>query len=382
MSTHRQRPILAALILAAGYSSRMDRFKPLMRLDGRTVIEAAVDTFRNAGIGRIAVVTGHEAERLEPVLKYMGIPAVRNPDFARGMYSSMQAGIKSLSGDVDACFLLPADVPLVRPATVKAMAERHESSHPSIVYPVFDGRPGHPTLIARRLFGEILAEDGAGELGALLQRHQAESSKVHVFDEGVLLDMDTPEDYERLAKLAPRRHVPTAAECDAILAALAVDDPIRRHGHAVAAVAEAMTKRLNAHGVIIDPDLVRAASLLHDIAKGDPVHAESGAAIVTSLGFPEVGDVIGQHMDMDYDGCSPREAAIVFLADKLVREDRRIDLEEYYRHGLERFHNQPETLRGLTGQYDTALAILAAVERLAGESVTNILADCGVPTCP
>jgi putative nucleotidyltransferase with HDIG domain len=344
------------------------------------VIESTIATFRNAGITRIVVVTGHEAAQLLPLLRAGGIVAVHNPDFASGMYSSVQVGIKSLPEDIDACFLLPADIPLVRPSTVKTIIGRYESRHPSIIYPVFRGQHGHPPLIARRLFAEILAGDGAGGLRALLQRHQADASEVDVFDEGILLDMDAPEDYARLAKLAPRRHVPTAAECKAILNVLAVPDQIFRHSHAVAAVAAAMTKQLNAHGVIIAPDLVRAGSLLHDIAKGQPSHADAGAAIVTKLGFPEVADVIGQHMDIDFDGSPPKEADIVFLADKLVREDRRVSLEERFRPAFERFREQPEALRGATRKYDTALAILDAVERLAGQPLSNILAECGVPT--
>ena len=379
MPQSHQQPILAALILAAGYSSRMGQFKPLLPLDGRTVIESSIDTFRNAGITRIIVVTGYEAAQLQPLLKDPGISAVHNPDYASGMYSSVQAGIRSLPEDIDACFLLPADIPLVRSATIKTIIGRYESRHPSIIYPVFRGQHGHPPLIARSLFTEILAGNGEGGLRALLQRHEVDASEVDVFDEGILLDMDEPEDYERLAQLAPRRHVPTAAECKAILAMLAVPAPVCRHSRAVAAVAEAMTKRLNAHGVIIAPDLVRAASLLHDIAKGQPAHAEAGAAIVSELGFPEVAEIIGQHMDIDFDGSSPKEAAIVFLADKLVREDSRVPLDERFRPAFERFRDQPEALRGATRKYDTALAILGAVERLAGETLTSILADCEVP---
>ena len=77
-----------------------------------------------------------------------------------------------------------------------------------MLYPRFAGKRGHPPLIARRLFGEILAGDGEGGLRALLARHEA--ADVDVADEGILLDMDTPEDYQRLAELARRRDVPTA----------------------------------------------------------------------------------------------------------------------------------------------------------------------------
>lgn len=376
----RQPAAVAALILAAGYSSRMREFKPLLPLDGKTVIEWSVDTFRGAGITNIRVVIGHEAELLATKLNGMEIPAVHNPDFALGMYSSVQAGIRSLPEDIDACFLLPADIPLVRATTINAILERYSSNHPSVTYPMFQGARGHPPLIARGLFAEILAGDGQGGLRAVLQRHEATASEVEVFDEAILLDMDVPEDYEKLTKLAPRRHVPTAEECGAILAGLAVNESICRHGYAVAAIAEALTKRLNAQGIIIDPNLVRAASLLHDIAKGQSAHAAAGAAIVTRLGFPEVAEVIGQHMDIDFDGSSPKEAAIVFLADKLVREDRRVPLEARFQPAIERYRDQPEALCGAIRKYNTALAILGSVERLAGEPIANILADCGVPT--
>lgn len=382
MPTARRPPVLAALILAAGYSSRMGQFKPLLPLDGIPVIASTINTFRHAGITRVIVVTGHEAAQLQPLLKDMGIASVHNPDYANGMYSSVQAGIRSLPEDIDACFLLPADIALVRPATVKTITQHYALHQTPIVYPAFQGKCGHPPLIANSLFAEILAAGGKGGLCALLQRHETDVSEIEVFDEGILLDMDTPEDYARLTKRAAQHHAPTETECSAIFTALAVPDAIRRHGHAVAAIAQSLTNRLNAHDLAVDPNLVCAASLLHDIAKGQPKHAKAGAAILTELGFPEVGYIIGQHMDMDFHKDSPMEVAIVFLADKLVKEDHRVSLEERFRPAFERYCNQPEALRGATRKYNTARAILSAVEHLTGESTPDILTNSGVPICP
>ena len=345
MPQSHQQPILAALILAAGYSSRMGQFKPLLPLDGKSVIESAIDTFRNAGITRIIVVTGHEAAQLQPLLKYPEISSVHNPDYASGMYSSVQAGIRSLSEDIEACFLLPADIPLVRPATVKTIIGRYESRHPSIIYPVFRGQHGHPPLIARSLFNEILAGNGEGGLRALLQRHEADASEVDVFDEGILLDMDEPEDYERLTKLAPRRHIPTAAECKAILADAGSADsclppqPCRRSGrggHDKTAQRPWCHHR-SGSGTRRKP-AARHRQRTIRTCRGRRRHR-----VRTRL--PEVAEIIGQHMDIDFDGSSPKEAAIVFLADKLVREDRRVPLEERFHHAFERFRDQPEALR-------------------------------------
>lgn len=375
------RPVLAALILAAGYSSRMGRFKALLPMGGESVIANVVRSFRQAGIERIAVVTGHNAEELEVVLRKLGVDAIPNPDYERGMYSSVQAGVASLPPEVDACFLQPVDIPLVRPATIAALAARFALEQAPITYPRFAGQRGHPPLISRYLFAEILAGKGDGGLRALLTNHQGAASDVNVLDEGIVLDMDTPEDYEQLARLALRRHLPTPAECEAILATRPASDSLRRHGRAVTAVARTMATRLAARGVAIDLNLVLAASLLHDIAKGQPGHAEVGAALVEGLGYPAVAEVIRQHMAMSFDGSTANEAAIVFLADKLVNKDRRVSLDERYRPSFERFRDQPEALQGATRRYETACAILALVERKVRAPIAEILADSGVPPC-
>jgi len=366
-------PILAALILAAGYSSRMGRFKPLLRLGDKTAIEWAVGAFREAGIARIRIVTGHEAEAMESFLRSAGLDAVRNPDYDKGMYSSVQAGLASLPAAVQACFLLPVDIPLVRASTIDALANRYASKPAAVIYPNFRGQRGHPPLISRELFAEVISGDGEGGLRALLQRY--ETDEVAVADEGILLDMDTPEDYARLAELAGRRHLPSKRECEAILEAQGVAEPIRRHSRAVASVALALAKRLDN----LDPNLIAAASLLHDIAKGQPSHAEAGAALVARLGYPALALAIGSHMDLDFDDGITDEAAVVFIADKLVREDRRVPLESCFEPAFERYAAQPDALRGAKRKYQTARKVLDAIERQAGMSHSEILSTCGTP---
>ena len=378
MSESPNHPVIAALILAAGYSSRMGRFKALLTMDNESVIARIVRSFRQAGIDRIGVVTGHQAEQLDPLLRELEVDAIPNPDYDRGMYSSVQAGIASLPADVDACFLLPVDIPLVRPQTIATLAARFAAARAPISYPRFSGQRGHPPLIARPLFAEILGGQGDGGLRALLQTHQANAADVDVLDEGIVLDMDTPQDYEQLAQLALRRHLPTPAECEAILATRPTSDPLRRHGRAVSAVARTIATKLATRGVAIDQGLVLAASLLHDIAKGQPNHAELGATLVENLGYPAVAEVIRQHMAMSFDGSTTNEAAIVFLADKLVSKDRRVSLEERYRPSFERFREQPEAFQGATRRYETACAVLAVVEKKARAPIADILADCGV----
>ena len=364
---------LAALILAAGYGSRMGRFKPMLPLAGRRAIDWAVTGFRDAGIGSIRVVTGLGAAELEPELRHLGVVGVRNQNYDRGMYSSVQVGMASLPDNVDACFLLPVDTPLVRASTIAALAARYAEAPAPVIHPTFYGRRGHPPLIARELFAEILAGDGNGGLRALLQRHHA--AEVAVADEAILLDMDTPDEHLRLAELARHRHLPSAEECEAILELHGVAEPIRRHSRAVAAVATTLADHLDD----VEPQLVLAAGLLHDIVKGQPHHAEAGAALVARLGYPEVAEVIRHHMDYDFGDGPPDAAAVVFIADKLVREDRLVVLESRFQPAFERYANEPEALASARRKYVNARNVLETVEACAGMSHAQILSHCGVP---
>ena len=377
MMTERP-PKLAALILAAGYSSRMGHCKALLPIAGESVVARIVSTFRAADIEAITVVSGHDAEPVEAAARALGVGCVANPDYARGMYSSVQAGIKALAPDVDACFLLPVDIPLVRAATIAALAAAYVKQPAPISYPRFSGRRGHPPLIARALFAEILSGQGEGGLRALLATQQGDAADVDVLDEGVILDMDTPADYDQLAQLALRRHLPTPAECEAILATRPTSEALHRHGRAVTAVARTLANKLAVRGVALDLNLILAASLLHDIAKGDPGHAEVGAARVEALGYPAVAAVIRQHMALSFDGASINEAAVVFLADKLVKDNRRVSLEQRYAPSFARFAEQPEALQGAQRRYATARAVLALIERRARAPIDRLLADSGV----
>ena len=194
---------LAGIVLAAGYSSRMGRFKPLLPLGPYSVVETAVRALRDGGAGDVVVVSGYGVQRLRPELDRMGVREAHNPAFDRGMYSSVQAGVAELDEGVDAFFLLPCDVPLAGAQTVRLLAEaRATAGDPDVCYPVHEGRRGHPPLISVRLIPEILAEEPDGGLRALLGRHVA----VHVDTpvRGAVMDLDTPEAYEAvLRELAP-----------------------------------------------------------------------------------------------------------------------------------------------------------------------------------
>lgn len=191
---------VAALILAAGYSSRMGRLKPLLPLGERTVIARVVSLFKEAGLGQVLAVLGHAREKIAPVLPPLGARPVDNPDFAQGMFSSVRAGAQALDPGTEAFFMLPVDIPLVRRSTIKAMLAAREERPDSIIYPCFQGRRGHPPLLPAGLIPAILNHPAEGNLRQVLTAHAGDAYNLEVADENILFDIDDWNDYQELLR--------------------------------------------------------------------------------------------------------------------------------------------------------------------------------------
>lgn len=191
---------IVALILAAGYSSRMGAFKPLLLLDGKPVIAWAVNSFREAGITDIRVVVGYQAGRLLPVLDQLPVSPVLNENYAMGMFSSVQAGLGAIAAEAEAFFLLPGDMPMVKKSTLEKMLAVYSQNKYDVILPAFLSRSGHPPLIGRNCFNRILAEDTTGNLRFVLQDFRSKTCQVEAADQGILMDMDTFEDYQAVLK--------------------------------------------------------------------------------------------------------------------------------------------------------------------------------------
>ena len=191
------RADVAAIVLAAGRARRMGAFKPLLPFGPCSVIERVLATLREAGVASVHVVVGWKADRLTPLLDREGVPWVRNDRFEEGMYASLQAGIRCLPPAVRAFFLFPGDMPLVRSATLTLLIAERDRGPTGILYPCCGGRRGHPPLIATSYAAEILREAPADGLRALLAGHDDDARDVECADPGVLVDLDTPEEYLR-----------------------------------------------------------------------------------------------------------------------------------------------------------------------------------------
>jgi CTP:molybdopterin cytidylyltransferase MocA len=176
----------------------MERFKPLLDLGGEPVIARIVRSFIGAGIRDVRVVAGYRKELLVPILTKLGTRVIINDRCAEGMFSSVLAGVKSMEAGVDAFFVLPADIPLVSPSTIRLLAESYGCNPGKILVPRFEGRNGHPPLIDSIFREGIIGYGGNGGLKGALQQFESEMLRVPVWDENILFDIDSPVDYVEL----------------------------------------------------------------------------------------------------------------------------------------------------------------------------------------
>lgn len=358
---------IAAVVLAAGYSSRMGEFKPLLPLGENTALARAVHLFQAAGITRLLVVTGHRAADLRPVLEKLEVPGVHNPDYHLGMFSSIRAGVAGLPPRTEAFFLLPVDHALVRVQTVKSLLRRRRKSGADIIYPCFAGERGHPPLISAKYTGEILSAPAGGNLRQILARHEAESLDVEVADRGVVLDMDTPKDYQNLLHRAENIDIPDPRECEAILRIAGTPDRAAAHGRAVAELAVALGAELNRRGYQLRLDLIEAAGRLHDMCKGRPRHAAVGAELLAAMGFPRVAEIVACHMGEGLPaGTRIGAKHLVYLADKLLCGDRPVTLEERFWGSMERFAAEPDVKQAIQERWLRAELLKGQLERVLG----------------
>lgn len=191
----------AAILLAAGLSSRMGQPKMLLPWGGTTVLGQVVSIFAAAGVEEIVVVTGGAREQVEKLVAELArdfpVRAVSNPQFARGeMLSSIQVGLASLDTHKLAALIGLGDQPQVREETVRNICAAFDQSGSLLVIPSFQKRRGHPWLAARPLWPEILALSITATPRQFLNTHAGLVEYVSA-DQTILQDLDTPEDYTR-----------------------------------------------------------------------------------------------------------------------------------------------------------------------------------------
>lgn len=187
-----------AVIAAAGMSTRMKQCKQRMKLGAFTMVQQVILNFKDAGVDEITVVTGYQAELIEHEIRGPGVAILRNPDYAAAqMFDSAKIGFSYLQHRCERILFCPADVPLFSPETVRRLLETKGDA----AVPVCRERKGHPIMLDARLVPDILQYEGQRGLKGALECLEIDTVRVSVEDEGILMDADTKEDFDRLAEL-------------------------------------------------------------------------------------------------------------------------------------------------------------------------------------
>lgn len=193
---------IAGIILAAGRSSRMGRDKALLPYRGSTFLGHLIETLRQPRISFLRIVLGENADAARAKITLEPPQIVLNPNPDEPQLASLQLALRSIPEQiVDGALVCLVDHPCVERETVKLLLDRFYQAGKRIVIPTFSGRRGHPVLFAASLFRELLAAPLDQGARAVVHKFAGEVLEVPTQDEGVILDIDDPETYRRIASV-------------------------------------------------------------------------------------------------------------------------------------------------------------------------------------
>jgi len=394
-----------AIILAAGLSSRMQAFKPLLPVDGRPAIEGLIETAKAAGLEEITVVTGHERERLQPVLTRHDAVEAFNEDYESGMFSSIQAGLAKASQTAaaenavkDGYLLMPVDCPLISVSVLRAVmdavlaADAAEAAAPdktggdAFAVAVFEGKKGHPLYMPGSRIEEILASDGTGGLAAITDKYADSMIRVETGEEGCLLDMDTPEGYEDIKRFVAKgfareklelltarkriilvRHGETRQHDEPMFIGQ-YDVPLSEEGCAQAQAAgqeivKLMAEDVEAELLGMDKFGKEPMPAIERIYSSDLVRAMETADIIADAinkAYPQLSEMTGGPIRIKRDP-GLREISLGSWDGRPIREVAEQYPEEYERRGKDIFSFK---MRGAESFYDMQYRVKAAFRNL------------------
>lgn len=194
---------VGAVVLAAGLSKRMGRAKVLLPWrEGRCVLEQVICILEQSRLSEIGVVLGPSAALIKRKLCSHEIRIVHNANYEKGeMLSSLQAGLRALPQHVQAALVVLGDQPRLQPGVIYKLLTKYASSNKGIVAPIHNGKRGHPILIDRVYWPELLSLKG-GTPRSVINKYTHDTSFVPVSNDSILADINTPQDYAQQRQLA------------------------------------------------------------------------------------------------------------------------------------------------------------------------------------
>ena len=366
---------IAMVILAAGFSKRMGVFKPLLPIGEKPAVLRCADAANAAGVSEVIVVTGHCRDEINAALcTAHNVRLVHNSMYSDGMFSSVYAGVRSLSGDMDGFFLQPADCAAVSATDLAALTDEFaKNGRESVTRPRFGDRRGHPPLIPACFAKSLLTYDGADGLKGFLRN--LPTVEVEMDTSGVLLDMDTPDDYADLLAYLKLPAYPNRDESFKLLEKYNAPPDVTEHCTEVAAVALRIARLINGQnrGAYLDLGLLESACLLHDIKRAEPEHAVRGMELLLREGYPKAAILVGSHTDIKSAVTTVGELELLYLADKLCRRGEIVKLEDTLRNLSSKFSSDREAFACAKLRIENAQGILSLLQDRHGIGFEAIL---------
>lgn len=349
------------LIAAAGCSRRMKQFKPLLPLHDMCILESTLKNFQDAGLHNIITVVGYRKQKMIPILKKAGVLIVENNAYDEtDMLESIRLGLQSVPPRADAVFLCPADVALVSPFTVQELIAHHRAFPSSVLLPAYHGECGHPPLFTRPVMEALTHYKGDKGMRGVLEMFQDDTEILEVPDPEILEDADLPKDYERLKAAAKNRAVPSVRVCEDIWDYVKTPSRVRAHCRAVERTALKLAEAYEARhdsrsSSLIDVTVLSRAALLHDMLKTQPHHAKAAADMLELMGYCGVAGCVRYHKQLPtHFRDTVNETTLLYLADRLVIEDRSVSLAERFLEKKAGFTGNTEALECLERDRKTA----------------------------
>lgn len=189
---------VSAVILAAGASRRMGLSKMLLPWGDSSVIQKVAGTLLDAGVEQPVVVTGRSSQEVRQLLAGQPVRWAHNPDFENSeMLTSLQIGIRELPNDLDAFLVVLGDQPQIEPKIIHKILSQAQISASPLLIPSYHMHRGHPWLIKKTLWAELMTLGEGATLRQFLNRQAGQIEYLNVDTDTVLMDLDTPEDYAR-----------------------------------------------------------------------------------------------------------------------------------------------------------------------------------------
>ncbi len=188
---------IGAVVMAAGLSQRMGKPKMILPWGKQTVIEKVVATLLLTSVDEVVVVTGGVINEIKAALGNQPVQVVLNPDFADGiMLNSLRIGLKALNQNLEAVLIALGDNPQIEDRIVEKIISEYKNVHARIIVPSYELSRGHPWLVDKSLWQALIQWDNHRTLRDFLNQYSDEIHYLNVDTPSVVMDLDTPEDYE------------------------------------------------------------------------------------------------------------------------------------------------------------------------------------------